>query len=207
MSTDTPQPQPQTQQPGATTIPNREADFQRFKNYTAISFLVAAPVLIALPPRKLDHLTVLLTGAFCASANHITRERTGRSILERIEDRVSRSSTHSPKPSFIGSGDLPSDKAREIQAKVRAAREARMQEEGVGREEMERLKAQKEQDRSVLDRFWMGNEKGGWKERRLREEQKALDEGRGYGDLIKDHIWEVWTWGEKKGEEKEEDGK
>ncbi|OJJ65103.1 hypothetical protein ASPSYDRAFT_140287 [Aspergillus sydowii CBS 593.65] len=207
MSTDTPQPPPQPQPASQTTIPNREADFQRFKNYAAISFLVAAPVLIALPPRKLDHLTVLLTGAFCASANHITRERTGRSILERIEDRVARSSTHNPNPSFLGSGDLPSDKAREIQAKVRAAREARMQEEGVGREEMERLKAQKEQDRSVFDRFWMGNEKGGWKERRLREEQKALDEGRGYGDLIKDHIWEVWTWGEKKKEEKEDDGK
>ncbi|BCS19932.1 uncharacterized protein APUU_20364A [Aspergillus puulaauensis] len=200
MSTDTPQTPSQTSTP-----PNRDADFQRFKNYAAISFLVAAPVLMALPPRKLDHLTVLLTGAFCASANHMTRERTGRSILERLGDRVSSSSTHNPNPSFLGSGDLPSDKAREIQAKVRAAREARMQEENVGREEMERLKAQKEQDRSVLDRFWNGNEKGGWKERRLREEQKALDEGRGYGDLIKDHIWEVWTWGEKKGEEEEED--
>ncbi|KAL4787974.1 hypothetical protein BJX76DRAFT_353769 [Aspergillus varians] len=187
----------QTPTPAQPTI-NREADFQRFKNYAALSFLVASPILIALPPRKLDHLTVLLTSAFCVSANHLTRERTGRSIVERFEDRISRSSTHSPVPSFMGVGDLPSEKAREIQAQIRAAREARMKEEGVGKEEMEILRAQKQQDRGVMERVWMGNESGGWKERRLREEQKALDEGKGYGDLIKDYVWDVWTWGEGK---------
>ncbi|KAL4903204.1 hypothetical protein BDW74DRAFT_156851, partial [Aspergillus multicolor] len=75
------QPQAQLQQP---PLPNREADFARFKNYAAYTFLLASPILIALPPRKLDHLTVALTTAFGVSANHITRERTGRSIIDRI---------------------------------------------------------------------------------------------------------------------------
>jgi hypothetical protein len=50
----------------------------------------------------------------------------------------------------------------------------------------------------------MGNEEEGWKERRLREEQKALDEGKGYGDMIKEHIWEVWNWGDAKKKTDEE---
>ncbi|KAL4807587.1 hypothetical protein BDV18DRAFT_135606 [Aspergillus unguis] len=195
MSQETPQPQPQPQQQQQSTLPNREADFIAFKNYAAYSFLVLSPVLIALPPRKLDHLTVLLAGAFGVSANHITRERTGRSIVERVESRIARNSNHRP-------AQLPSDKAQEMYEKVRAARERRMLEEGVPSEEMERLKARKEQDRGVLDRVWMGNEEKGWKERRLAEEQKALEEGKGYGDLIREHIWDVWTWGEKDGKDK-----
>ncbi|KAL4916541.1 hypothetical protein BDW62DRAFT_202530 [Aspergillus aurantiobrunneus] len=194
MSQEPPQPNQTTQ-----SIPNREADFQRFKSYAALSFLIASPVLIALPPRKLDHLTVLLTGAFCVSANHITRERTGRSIVDRIESCIARSSNHTPSPSPLIGADLPTDRAREIQAKIRAAREARMNEEGVGKEEMEKLRARKEQDRRVVERLWMGSESAGWKERRLEEERKALGEGRGYGDLIKEHIWDVWTWGKKEG--------
>ncbi|KAL2829192.1 hypothetical protein BDW59DRAFT_159184 [Aspergillus cavernicola] len=195
-------PNPQAPTEPQPTTPSREADFQRFKNYAAITFLLASPILIALPPRKLDHLTVLLSTSFCISANHLTREHTGRSIVERIKSRISSSSTHNPSPSFLSGGELPSERAREIQEKVRVAREARMREEGVSREEMERLKARQTQDKGALERVWMGNETGGWKERRLREEQKALDEGKGYGDLIREHIWDVWTWGGdgKKGE-------
>ena len=49
--------------------------------------------------------------------------------------------------------------------------------------------------------IWMGGEKEGWKERRLREEQEKINQGEGYGSMIMDQIWEVWNWGEKKGEE------
>ncbi|KAL2864506.1 uncharacterized protein BJX67DRAFT_221514 [Aspergillus lucknowensis] len=200
--------------PEETTQTSREADFQRFKNYAAITFLVASPVLIALPPRKLDHLTVLLTTAFAFSANHLTREHTGRSIVDRIESRLAYTNSSPKSPSstsssssFLGIGDLPSERAKQVQERLRAAREGRMKEEGVPKEEMEKLKARQTQEKGVLQRAWMGNEEAGWKERRLQEEQKALDEGKGYGDLIKEHIWEVWTWGEnkKKTEEKKKD--
>ncbi|EAW14509.1 uncharacterized protein ACLA_075480 [Aspergillus clavatus NRRL 1] len=168
----------------------RQADYIRFKNYAALTFLVVSPVLIALPPRKLDHLTVLLTGAFCVSANHLTRERTGRSIVERIEARIASAPSIAP-------ADLPSQRAQEVQAKLRAARDAQIREGGLVTEELERLKARQVQEKGVAERIWMGGETEGWKERRLREEQKALEEGKGYGDLIKEHIWDVWTWGQK----------
>ncbi|GFF33091.1 hypothetical protein IFM46972_03771 [Aspergillus udagawae] len=174
----------------------READYIRFKHYAALTFLVASPVLIALPPRKLDHLTVLLTGAFCVSANHLTREHTGRSIVERIEARIA--STPS-----LAISDLPSQRAQEVQAKLRAARDAQIRQGGLVGEELEKLKARQAQEKGVAERIWMGGETEGWKERRLREEQKALEEGKGYGDLIKEHIWDVWTWGQKDGGKEE----
>lgn len=172
----------------------REKDYERFKNYTAITFLIASPVLIALPPRKLDHLTVLLASAFCISANHMTRERTGRSIVDRIESRIT------TRPAIFR--ELPSERAEEIQARLRASREKQIQ-EAMG-EELEKLKAREAQEKGIAQRVWMGGESEGWMERRLKEEQKAIEEGKGYGDLIMDHIWDVWNWGKKREEEDDE---
>lgn len=172
----------------------REKDYERFKTYTAYTFLVASPTLIALPPRKLDHLTVLLTGAFCISANHLTREHTGRSIVDRLESKLIR------RPTILR--ELPSTRAEEIQARLRASREKQVR-EAMG-EELEKLKAREAQEKGVAKRVWMGGEEEGWMERRLAEEKKAIEEGKGYGDLIMDHIWDVWNWGKKK-EETEED--
>ncbi len=54
-----------------------------------------------------------------------------------------------------------------------------------------------------LQKVWMGDEKPGWKERRLAEEQEKLSQGEGYGGMIMDQIWEVWNWGKEKGEDLE----
>lgn len=172
----------------------REKDYERFKNYTAVTFIIASPILIALPPRKLDHLTVLLASAFCISANHITRERTGRSIVDRLESKLT------TRPAVLR--ELPSDRAEEIQARLRASREKRIR-EAMG-EELEKLKAREAQEKGIAQRVWMGGESEGWMERRLKEEQKAIEEGKGYGDLIMDHIWDVWNWGKRSEEEKDE---
>ncbi|KAJ5112827.1 hypothetical protein N7532_000872 [Penicillium argentinense] len=182
--------------PQMDTHAQRQADYERFKNYAAMTFLVASPVLIALPPRKFDYLTVMHASAFCISANYITRERTGRSIVERLASRLP-----TRKPGVLR--DLPSDRAEEIQARLRAAREAQIK-EAVG-EELEKLKARQAQDQGIAERVWMGGESPGWMERRLQEEQKALEEGKGYGDLIQEHIWDVWNWGKKKDEDEEDD--
>jgi hypothetical protein len=32
-----------------------------------------------------------------------------------------------------------------------------------------------------------------------------LEEGKGYGDLIQEHIWDVWNWGKKEEEEEDEE--
>ncbi|KAI9368686.1 hypothetical protein BJX61DRAFT_546292 [Aspergillus egyptiacus] len=185
-------------------IPDRTADYERFKTYAAYTFLLASPILIALPPRKLDNFTVLLTASFGISANYLTYQHTGRSIVERLEAKIKSSSSHTPQQSSL-LGGLPSERAVEIQEKMRAAREARLREEGISREEKEKLRRQMLQGKGVLERVWMGEEEEGWKEKRLVEERKALEEGKGYGDLIREHIWDVWTWGEK-GKEKEAEG-
>lgn len=43
-----------------------------------------------------------------------------------------------------------------------------------------------------------------WKAQRDAREKKALEEGRGYGGLIIDQIWEVWNWGRERPGEIEE---
>lgn len=52
---------------------------------------------------------------------------------------------------------------------------------------------------ALSKKLWMGSESEGWKERRVREEREALEEGRGYAGLILDQIWEVWNWGKGEG--------
>ncbi|PLB37262.1 uncharacterized protein BDW47DRAFT_38962 [Aspergillus candidus] len=202
-----------TDQPSTADL--RKADYERFKDYVAYGFVLGAPILIALPPRKLDHFTALLTFSFLAGVNHTTRIHTGRSALEHL---MSSRGESKPEGSSSGGGGwgMPTKRAEEIQAKLRAAREAQIQAEearlaaaGANRaaaeEELEKLRARREQEKGVVEKVWMGGESEGWKEKRLREEQKALDEGRGYGDLIRDHIWDVWTWGKKDEGEGDED--
>jgi hypothetical protein len=161
------------------------ADYIRFKHYAAWTLIVASPILIALPPRKLDLYTVALSGSFLVSVNHLVREQTGRGITQTIGERFQH------KPSMLQ--ELPSERARELQAKLKAAKEAQIRDG-----ELEKLRSQDQQRRRGLaENLWMGNETADWKERRLREEQKAIAEGKGYGDLIMEHIWEVVNWGKK----------
>jgi hypothetical protein len=37
-----------------------------------------------------------------------------------------------------------------------------------------------------------------WKAERQHEIQEELEEGKGFGDMIMDQIWEVWNWGKPK---------
>lgn len=46
----------------------------------------------------------------------------------------------------------------------------------------------------IARKVWMGNEKDGWRDRRMKEEQEAEKEGKGIGSVILDQIWEVWNW-------------
>jgi hypothetical protein len=194
---------------------SRAQDYLTFKRYAAWTFVVAAPILIALPPRKLDLYTVALSGAFVGSANALYRENNprGLGILDDIQKQIFAPKQRSDAPSAAGSSGmfngLPTERAMEVQARLRAAREA-----SLSGDELEKYRAARHaQDRSMGEKIWLGGETEGWKERRLREEQKALEEGKGYGDLIMDHIWEVWNWGQRRpssaseSEKKDVDGK
>lgn len=41
-------------------------------------------------------------------------------------------------------------------------------------------------------------EKSQWKKERDEREKEALEEGKGYADMISEQIWEVWNWGKDK---------
>ena len=148
------------------------ANFEDVKYKLSLGLLVVCPIIMLLPPRRLDLYTFGLGGMWAASANHALHVSSGRSILQRV------SSTGS---------ELPTERAREMQRLLREQREA----EG----------KQQQQQQGVLERVWMGGEKEGWKERRLREEKEALEKGEGYGDLIAKQIWEVVSW-DKPGHDK-----
>ena len=106
-------------------------------------------------------------------------------------------------------------KAKEMQTRLREEK-LRREEAAIGGiedvrrkgEELSRLReqgrGQKEKERGLLEKVWMGNEGDDWKEQRDRREREALEEGKGYWDLIKEQIWDVWSSGEKKVEELKE---
>lgn len=151
----------------------------------AIGGVIACPIIMALPPRKLDLYTLALGMGFYLSADHLCEVNYGRGLI------------HSIIPSKALTVDaMPTDKAREMQAKLREVREKGR--EGLRKEGV--LSGEDGKDTlGVLEKLWMGEEKEGWKERRIEEERKALEEGKGYTDLIMEQIWDVWNWDKKKG--------
>lgn len=69
--------------------------------------------------------------------------------------------------------------------------------------EMKRREEERK-ERGLLEKVWMGSEGDDWKAKRDAREKAALEEGRGYGGLIVDQIWEVINWGKDKAEEVKE---
>lgn len=185
-------------------------DYHAFLHNASLVMLVAAPVLILLPPRKLDMYTFGLGGAFLLSGNHLLKERSGRGLLDRVPSRG------------IGIDDVPTAKAREVQEALKRHREAAAAAAAAGvggggeRTMAPRLlddDGSRTAETAAADRrnkprglgieekakeIWMGGEAEGWKERRLREEQERIAKGEGYGSMIMDQIWEVWNWGGQK---------
>jgi hypothetical protein len=189
MATTSPQPSP-----------TQDAQYRQLLRYTSIGALVLCPIIIALPPRKFDFYTVGLLIGTGIGANQTCREFTGLSIGQRLAIRVSKMSGE----------QLPSQRAREVQKRLREEKEARSgaahtaieknSEGGV----LEAVKAQEEkarQEQGLLKKIWMGDETEDWKAKRDAREKEALEDGRGYGGLITDQIWEVWNWGKGKAED------
>ncbi|EED12831.1 conserved hypothetical protein [Talaromyces stipitatus ATCC 10500] len=187
----------------------RQNDYVKFKRYAAWTFIVASPILIASPPRKLDLNTAALTGAFAISANYLYKDsHQGRGLIDDLGMRYFGASPVAAQSSTTRDGitnlfnTLPTEKAEKVQAQLRAAKESSIKTQ----EELERYQSNKRfEDRSLPEKIWMGSEAENWKEKRLREEQEALNEGKGYGDLIMDHIWEVWNWGKPNDQKKRDE--
>jgi len=188
--------------------PTLDAESQaRLIHNVSLGALIVCPLIIALPPRKLDIYTfALLTGTFLGG-NQLLYERTGRSIVMRWSEKMA----------SMTPGDLP-PKAKEVQERLRMEKAIRFEKnlrggKDVGKMlgedgskilgEVQRME-EEQKKRGLVERVWMGNEGEDWKAKRDQREKEALEEGRGYGGLIMDQVWEVWNWGGKKMEEVKE---
>ncbi|KAF4626698.1 hypothetical protein G7Y89_g11457 [Cudoniella acicularis] len=192
----------------------------------SIAAVVLCPALIALPPRKLDAYTLALVSGTLMGGNQLAYEYTSRSIVTRIQDRVElRRQEGLRRAAALESAQAEAEEERQqgLVGTVIFGRESDKKESLVGRmniesssmpetkidspiiEEVKRKQQVEtkhvEKQRSPLEKFWMGGEKSTWKKERDRKEQEALAEGKTYGDIIMDQIWEVWSWGKDKMEE------
>lgn len=153
-------------------LENQQRNTRIIRN-VAIGGVIICPLIMLMPPRKLDLYTFSLGLGFYLSADHLCETYYGRGLVTQL----------SP---FRSVTELPTEKAREIQKRLAEEREK------------ERKKLGKtEEDKSILQKIWMGGETEGWKERRLEEEKKALEEGKSYTDMILEQIWDVWNWDKK----------
>lgn len=141
----------------------------------AIAGAVLTPLVMLLPPRKLDIRFLILMGTFSLSTNQLAYAYTGQSIYNRLGSRAS---------SIFGDG-LPEGAKRTQQ---------------LLKEQRERQAAQKQADEKkagLIKELWMGGETAGWHEKRAAEHQQAFEEGKGMSDLIMEQISDVFrgNWG------------
>ncbi|KAL3418742.1 hypothetical protein PVAG01_10458 [Phlyctema vagabunda] len=147
----------------------------------SVAGLIICPLIMALPPRKLDIYTISLLSATAVSGNHVAQTYTGRSIVSRL----------TPAEPM---NDLPA-RAQEMQRQLMEEKRAAETAKGAALEK---------KDESLLKKVWMGDEGDDWKAKRDQREKEALEAGKGYGDLIVDQVWEVWNRKKKDGKDGEE---
>jgi hypothetical protein len=175
---------------------SREAQYRQLVFATSVGAVVLCPLIIALPPRKFDIYTVAMIAGAAMGGNQLAREYTGRSIVERMRDMA----TPTPVPR---AGRAPQDMEQKKRVPLEGVPKpfggrgtASAKETGEGAGDGGR--------RGVLEAIWVGDERAGWKAERDAREKKALEDGRGYGGLILDQIWEVWNGGREKVEKAKE---
>lgn len=201
MSTTTPEKPP----PAMSNTPTR-GDMIRIVSWSA---LIVCPIVMLLPPRKLDMYTLGLLGGTFAAGNQISKEYTGVSMVERISSRANGFTESSLPPKALEvQKRLKEEKAwREMgETGRRELLEARRMEDverkaGVLDEILKEKERKEAEKKGLLEKIWMGSEGEDWKAKRDQREKEAIQEGRGYGGLIIDQIWDVWNWGKDKNEE------
>lgn len=160
-------------QDDAHPLPPRNA----FIHNSAIAGAIITPIIMALPPRKMDVRFFVLAGAFSLATNQLAYEYTGQSIYGRFGSRVG---------SMMGT-ELP-EGAKRTQQLLREHRE---------REAADRARAavaveEKKGIAKVLNDTWMGGEGEDWREKRAEEHRKKFAEGQGFGDIIMGQVAEVF---------------
>ncbi|KAM7195290.1 hypothetical protein V8F33_006798, partial [Rhypophila sp. PSN 637] len=203
--TSTPQqPSPSSAEPQQPQAPQDPISAPAILHNAAIGVAVLGPIAILLPGKSRFKFniqnSILGTGTFWAY-NQLAHDYTGKSIVARSNERWGAILS-------AGSGALPSQAEKNRQLILAEKERLRRVKEGLPPlTSLEEEKKKAEEKKGVLTKVWMGDEKEDWKEKRLEEERKALEAGKGYSDLIVEQIWDVWnqTWrGGKKDEKMEE---
>ncbi|KAM0722438.1 hypothetical protein Q7P37_001879 [Cladosporium fusiforme] len=168
------------QEPQRQPTPAETANYAKTLHNTALITAIACPLLALLPPRKLDFFTAGLGMTTVFSTNFLVREYTGRSIQQHITGA---------RPPIIARENVQADEAH-----MRVSDAVRL-------ERQEALRAQKE--RTGIAEQVEASRQAKWARERNQEVQEAIDEGKGFGDIIMDQIYEVWHWGKKRDDDDE----
>lgn len=184
------------------TTPRQSMDEARkdLIHYTSWACLIAGPIILVLPPRKLDLYTLgVLLGTF-AGANEVSREQTGISMIDRMGQRFMRSTATLPPQAL----ELQQRRFKEERERNQLIVQKIVDNDLSQQSSMEEFSAEqsKKPSSSFWSKVWMGGEGENWKEERLRKEREALESGKGYFDLIMEQVWEVWNNGESEALEK-----
>lgn len=168
----------------------------------SIACVVLCPVILALPPRKLDVYSVALVSSTLVGGNQLAHEYTGRSILTRIKEVGAPQSRRIPIPASDNAIDH--SLASRVTGSMTGRESDRRNAEPFGEPksnlttrilaEVQKSKSEEEHN-GVLSQT---REKSQWKKERDEREKEALEEGKGYADMISEQIWEVWNWGKDK---------
>ncbi|KKA27834.1 hypothetical protein TD95_003902 [Thielaviopsis punctulata] len=165
----------------ATMFGDVKTDTPPWLHTSAIILAAAAGVGMILPPRRFDMRFLVLSSTFTMSTSQLAYDYTGKSIVERFGSRME----------AIGAVGTPqlSDRAQEVKRLLREEKLMKMT-------EAERLLQQQkdaEKERGLFKKLWLGNEGEDWKQKRMEEDRKALEEGKGISGIIMDQISEVFS--------------
>ncbi|TQS35247.1 hypothetical protein Golomagni_04335 [Golovinomyces magnicellulatus] len=175
----------------------------KYIHYTSWACLIGGPIILALPPRKLDLYTLgILIGIF-AGANEVSREQTGISMIDRIGQRLARSTAALP-PQAVELQQRRLREERERARKIQDVQRISYPDNTLQSTTKQEAPADQKKSTGFWHKVWMGGEDDNWREERLRKEREALESGKGYFDLIKDQVWEVWN-SDRSDEEKKTD--
>lgn len=221
-------PAPAASSSSAPAPPAAEYENALMHNWALVMTPVALGALF-LPPRRLDVRQLVLGGSALWGVNQLAYDYRGESVLQKYGV--------TPNPKRLAAGEhksreawkekwgtlepLPSERAAQMQARIRAEKAARERArttaaataglsdaERAAREaeEEKRRAARDRTGRSPLEQLWMGDADDDWREKRDRREREALkDGGGGYWGLISDQIGEVWSGGAKKTKKQQEE--
>ncbi|KAK4228252.1 hypothetical protein QBC38DRAFT_475686 [Podospora fimiseda] len=181
-------------------------------HYACIATSILGPIFVFLPTAPGRHRAYraftnfgVSIGTFMA-VSQLAYDYTGKSIYQRSNERWA------AVWSSLTDNSLP-ERAQRNRELMREERERRRKLAAAAGGEAQTTTTTttttttKEEEVKGIKKLWMGDEKEGWQQRRLEEEKKALESGKGYGDLIWEQVLDVFGWGEKKeGDKKDGNG-